>query len=156
MGQQQLLLLTLSAVIGGFATVAGIEAFEQGRRQATRDALAQRAVEIGTDILAAHRKPPQLGGIDLGNPYPTDDEIAVAAGLKPTGQYGSGIPAKGEGNSATCDIDGDTGTTAYVDCGSEQTSQGYPSGFIVKVLVDPGAEEKVKVLKVGADSHGND
>lgn len=149
MGQQQLLLLVLSVTIVSLATVSGIGAFSQGQRQATQDALVQRCVSIGNSILAAHRKPTQLGGIDLGNPYPTDDEIAMAAGLKPTGQFGSGLPAKGAGSSATCDIDGDTGTTAYVDCGSEQTRSGYPAGLIVKVLVDPDAEEKVKVVDVG-------
>lgn len=51
--------------------------------------------------------------------------------------------------TATCDIDGDTGTTAYIDCGSEQTRSGYPAGLIVKVLVDPDAEEKVKVVDAG-------
>jgi hypothetical protein len=40
MGQQQLLLLVLSAMIVGLAVLAGIEAFDQGERQATRDALA--------------------------------------------------------------------------------------------------------------------
>jgi hypothetical protein len=150
MGQQQLLLLLLSAVIVGLATVAGIEAFGQGERRATQDALTQRAVSIGFDILAAHREPSQLGGIDL-EADPTDDEIAAAAGLSSTGQFGSGIPAEGAGSSATCDIDGDT-----VDCGSKQTSRGYPSGLVVKVRVDPNAEEKVKVVAVGEDvDHNN-
>ncbi len=62
MGQQQLLLLALSAVIVGLSVVAGIEAFGEGQRQATQDALAQRAVLIGTDIVVAHEKPSQLGG----------------------------------------------------------------------------------------------
>lgn len=151
MGQQQLLILALTAVIVSLTTAAGVESFSQGERRATQDALTQRAVSIGFDILAAHREPSQLGGIDLEHPYPTDDEIAAAAGLSPTGQFGSGIPAEGAGSSATCDIDGDT-----VDCGSKQTSRGYPSGLVVKVRVDPNAEEKVKVVAVGEDvDHNN-
>lgn len=150
MGQQQLLILALTAVIVSLTTAAGVEAFSQGERRATQDALTQRAVSIGLDILAAHREPSQLGGIDL-EADPTDDEIAAAAGLSPTGQFGSGIPAEGAGSSATCDIDGDT-----VDCGSKQTSRGYPSGLVVKVRVDPNAEEKVKVVAVGEDvDHNN-
>lgn len=154
MGQQQLLILALTAVIVSLTTAAGVESFSQGERRATQDALTQRAVSIGFDILAAHREPSQLGGIDL-EADPTDDEIAAAAGLSPTGQYGSGISAEGAGSSATCDIDGDTGTTAYVDCGSEKY-YGNPSGLVVKVRVDPNAEEKVKVVAVGEDvDHNN-
>lgn len=156
MGQQQLLLLVLSTVIVGLAVVAGIEAFDQSQRQATQDALVQRAVSIGADIVAAHNKPSQLGGIDLSNPYPNDETVADAIAPESSGRYGSGILAIGAGETATCDIDVDTGTTAYVDCGSEQTSQGYPSGLIVKVLVGPNAEEKVKVVDVGEDvDHNN-
>ncbi|WP_263786898.1 hypothetical protein [Salinibacter grassmerensis] len=61
MGQQQRLLLALSALIGSLAVVAGVEAFGEGRRQATQDALAQRTVSIGTDILAAHKMSSEFG-----------------------------------------------------------------------------------------------
>lgn len=157
MGQQQLLLLVLATVIVGLATVAGIEAFEQGERRATQDALTQRAVSIGTDILAAHQTPSQFGGIDLEN-EPDDDVITAAAGLRATGQYGgSGISAEGAGDSAVCDIDGDT-NTALVHCGSGGDS-GSPRGLVVTVRVDPNleeGEEKVEVSEVntGVDTKG--
>ncbi|MCS3860106.1 hypothetical protein [Salinibacter ruber] len=160
MGQQQLLLLVLSAVIVGLAVVAGIEAFDRGERQATRDALVQRAMSIGTDILAAHRKSPQLGGINLESDELNEDEIGRAAGLE-TKQNGAYIDADGAGEPATCDIDHDDGEEgiAFVDCGSKEGggfTGGFPAGFIVKVRVDPEAEEKVKVVESGEDvSHDN-
>lgn len=155
MGQQQLLLLVLSTVIVGLAAVAEILAFDRGQRQATQDALVQRAVSIGTDIAVDHEKPSPLGGIDLSNPYPNDETVANAVAPESSGQYGSGIVAIGAGETATCDIDVDTGTTAYVDCGSEQTSQEFPAGQIVKVKVEPKAAESVKVVDNDADGHSN-
>jgi hypothetical protein len=155
-GQQQLLTQALAAVIVSLTVAAGFETFDQEQRQAIRDALVQRAVSIGTDVLAVHRKPSQLGGIGLGSTT-NDKDVARAAGLVSTSQLGSGIPAEGAGESATCDLDVITGEpVAYVDCGSKQTSQGYPSGLVVKVLVDPNAEKKVKVIDVGEDvDHNN-
>jgi len=64
MGQQQLLLLVLATVIVGLATVAGIQAFEQGSNQAEQDALTQQAVKIASDIQARVDEPSQFGGYD--------------------------------------------------------------------------------------------
>jgi len=64
MGQQQLLLLVLATVIVGLATVAGIQAFEQGSVRANQDALTQTAVKIASDIQAKAKEPSQFGGYD--------------------------------------------------------------------------------------------
>ena len=64
MGQQQLLLLVLATVIVGLATVAGIQAFEQGQTRANQDALTQNAVKIASDIQAKAKEPSQFGGGD--------------------------------------------------------------------------------------------
>ena len=64
MGQQQLLLLVLATVIVGLATVAGIQAFEQGQTRANQDALTQSAVKIASDIQAKAKEPSQFGGYD--------------------------------------------------------------------------------------------
>jgi hypothetical protein len=98
MGQQQLLLLVLATVIVGLATVAGIQAFDEGRTQATQDALQQRALAIGSDVYAATEKPDQLGGVSLDS---DKSSIAAAAGF---GSSATGIPAEGAGSSADCDI----------------------------------------------------
>ena len=62
MGQQQLLLLVLATVIVGLATVAGIQAFEQGSVRANQDALTQTSIKIATDIQAHLQEPEQFGG----------------------------------------------------------------------------------------------
>ena len=64
MGQQQLLLLVLATVIVGLATVAGIQAFGENQRQATKDALVERGTTILSDVKAHLNKPSELGGID--------------------------------------------------------------------------------------------
>ena len=67
MGQQQLLLLVLATVIVGLATVAGIQAFEQGSKRAQQDALTQTSVKIASDVQANLQKPEQFGGAGLDN-----------------------------------------------------------------------------------------
>ena len=106
MGQQQLLLLVLSTVIVGLATVAGIQAFDEGQTQATKDALTQRGLTIGNQITAALNKPSQLGGVDFSS---SQDQIAIAAGLD-ADDSGNGIAADGAGDNADCDITGVSGS----------------------------------------------
>ena len=104
MGQQQLLLLVLSTVIVGLATVAGIQAFDQGQSQAANDALTQRAVSIASDIQAQASKPSQLGGLDdpANDGYSDGDEsnVANAIGF----ETATGISAGGAGDGAECQI----------------------------------------------------
>ena len=72
MGQQQLLLLVLATVIVGLATVAGIQAFDQGQTRANLDANTQTAVKIASDAQAKIKEPSQFGGYD--------DDISKAVG----------------------------------------------------------------------------
>jgi len=62
MGQQQLLLLALSAVIVGLSIVVGINLFSSGAGQANQDAVTQDALTIATRAQAWFRKPTQFGG----------------------------------------------------------------------------------------------
>jgi hypothetical protein len=71
MGQQQLLLLVLSTVIVGLATVAGIQAFSENQAQASRDALVQRGTSIISDVQGLSSKPTQMGGVDLSSDAPS-------------------------------------------------------------------------------------
>ena len=110
MGQQQLLLLVLATVIVGLATVAGIQAFEEGRSQAAQDALQQRALSIAQDIKGAYETPSQLGGISSD---PSASDAASAAGLQGTGGVAdeSTIPVPGAGSYAACAVeDASSGT----------------------------------------------
>ena len=108
MGQQQLLLLVLATVIVGLATVAGIQAFDQGKSQAANDALTQRAVSIASDIQAQANKPSQLGGLPKpgnSNYGSADDkpgatEVANSIGFESE----TGISAEGAGEGGGCKI----------------------------------------------------
>ena len=126
MGQQQLLLLVLSTVIVGLATVAGIQAFSENQAQANRDALIQRANSLGAEILAAHNKPTQLGGIDLSSA----DSSAVKDAIGIQTDENEAIDAGGASN-AWCIITTSSGT-ADVTCTSGD-------GQSATVNVDPSS-----------------
>jgi len=145
MGQQQLLLLVLSTVIVGLATVAGIQAFSEGQTQATQDALTQRAVEIGTDLIGAHNKPSQMGGTDLTDgTAASNPDIAGILGVEDA----TAIPAEGAGESAECSVD-DSVDPVTVDCGSDGANGGEVQ---VDVEVDPDADEQVTVTSISVTS----
>ncbi|MCS3831215.1 hypothetical protein GGP91_003316 [Salinibacter ruber] len=132
MGQQQLLLLVLSTVIVGLATVAGIQAFSENQQQATQDALTQRAISIGSDISAAANQPTQMGGIELGSNGDNASTIASRIGLSSD----TGIDADGAGDGASCAITTANTDEAQVDCGSDGANSGDVQ---VTVTVDPDA-----------------
>jgi hypothetical protein len=136
MGQQQLLLLVLSTVIVGLATVAGIQAFDEGQNQATQDALTQRALSIGNDLYAVSQKPSQLGGINLGGDAANAAKSAGFSGAE-------GISAEGVGGSnPECDIT--SGTDQFtVKCGSDGATDS--SGQTVQVVVDSDGPSLTKV-----------
>jgi len=143
MGQQQLLLLVLSTVIVGLATVAGIQAFSEGQTQATQDALTQRGISIGQDISAALNKPDQLGGISQTS---SKEQIAAAAGLDADGN-GEGIPADGAGDDADCDITGtDIITITCAEDGSgTNSSDSNQDNQTVTVETDQDGAEVVSI-----------
>jgi hypothetical protein len=103
MGQQQLLLLVLSTVIVGLATVAGIQAFSENQEQATQDALVQRGLNIASQIKSVANKPSQFGGIDYSSSA-GQSAFVEAANLETDSD--DNIVADGAGNGATCSING--------------------------------------------------
>jgi hypothetical protein len=62
MGQQQLLLLVLAAVIVGLAVVTGINMFGANAAQANEDAIRNDLVTLGGEAQAWFRRPVALGG----------------------------------------------------------------------------------------------
>ncbi|MFQ5822662.1 MAG: hypothetical protein ACE5JB_01250 [bacterium] len=62
MGQQQLLLLVLSAIIVGVSVVIGINMFSQSAGQANQDAVLQDIMTISSRAQEWYRKPTLLGG----------------------------------------------------------------------------------------------
>ena len=159
MGQQQLLLLVLSTVIVGLATVAGIQAFDEGQSQATQDALTQRGLTIGTDITAVLNQPSQLGGVSFGS---DKSSIAAAAGLNDKGSNpGQGIPAPGAGNTATCDIKTVTGsgsdgsiTIVCAENGANNTNASDTEGIGQTVTVSADMEGS-KVTSINGTDIGS-
>ncbi len=62
MGQQQLLLLILAAVIVGVAITLGINMFSQNSAQANQEAVMQDVLTIASRAQAWYRRPVQMGG----------------------------------------------------------------------------------------------
>ncbi|MCH7755793.1 hypothetical protein IH970_11810, partial [candidate division KSB1 bacterium] len=62
MGQQQLLLLVLSAIIVGVSIVIGINMFASSATQANSDAVLQDCLNIGARAQEWYRKPLAMGG----------------------------------------------------------------------------------------------
>ena len=148
MGQQQLLLLVLSTVIVGLATVAGIQAFGENQKQATQDALVQRAMSIGSDIAAAARQPSQMGGIKMGdgsNSADSKSDVASAIGFSSA----TGISADGAGESAACKINKPSSGSLTLECDDDGS---YDSGQTVTVTVDPDANNPVEVTNIKVTS----
>jgi len=56
-GQQQLLLLVLTTIIVGLATVAGFNAYQESRKQSATDHITQKAIEIAMDVQVYARRP---------------------------------------------------------------------------------------------------
>jgi len=158
MGQQQLLLLVLSTVIVGLATVAGIQAFSEGQTQAAQDALTQRGLAIGTDITAALNQPSQLGGISTDS---DPKQVAAAAGLDDTDNNGEGIPATGAGNSADCDITSTGSSAITLICAqggdsngdkktNESNSNNDPQTATIEVNEDGASITKINGTNLGS------
>ena len=142
MGQQQLLLLVLSTVIVGLATVAGIQAFSENQAQASQDALVQKGTSIASDIQGLAGKPTQLGGIDMSSNSATGDQIVKRLGYetKEDGNTPSGtnvVEAQGAGDGAGCTVADVSGGTVVVTCESSDAPQD------VEVTVDPDASGNV-------------
>jgi len=152
MGQQQLLLLVLSTVIVGLATVAGIQAFSENQEQATQDALTQRGLDIATQVSATLNKPSQFGGANTGD-NPTD--IAAAAGFNDVDGSGKGIPADGAGNNADCDITDGSGPVVII-CASEGSGSDNSSASDIGQTVTVHANsENATITDINGTSTGN-
>ncbi|MCS3628900.1 hypothetical protein GGP85_002846 [Salinibacter ruber] len=125
MGQQQLLLLVLSTVIVGLATVAGIQAFSENQQQATQDALVQRGTTIMSDVKGLAGKPPQLGGIDLSTASSYGSDVANILdrlGYDDGDTGDAHVPVDGAGGSAECKLGVSSGTAGVV-CTSNDSPQ---------------------------------
>ena len=62
MGQQQLLLLTLAAILVGIGVLLGINMFQENAAQANMDAVIQRSLTLGSQAQAWYKRPVAMGG----------------------------------------------------------------------------------------------
>ncbi len=62
MGQQQLLLLTLAAILVGIGVLLGINMFQENAAQANLDAVIQRSLSLGSQAQAWYKRPVAMGG----------------------------------------------------------------------------------------------
>ncbi len=62
MGQQQLLLIVLGAIIVGIAIIVGLNMFQSGAVQGNLDAVTQDCMTIASRAQEWWRKPTQMGG----------------------------------------------------------------------------------------------
>jgi hypothetical protein len=113
MGQQQLLLLTLAAILVGIGVLLGINMFQENAAQANMDAVIQRCLTLGSQAQAWYKRPTAMGGggqdftgFDLqslgfsADSDTTEDGVFTSAVVGPTS-----ITITGTGKE---DLDGDT------------------------------------------------
>jgi hypothetical protein len=74
MGQQQLLLLVLTTIIVGMATLAGIQAFSESQRQSVINHMTQKSIEIASDVQQFAQRPAMLRP---GNDTAEDDDASA-------------------------------------------------------------------------------
>ena len=128
MGQQQLLLLVLATVIVGLATVAGIQAFEQGQNRASQDALTQTAVKVASDVQANLKEPTQFGGAGAGSAsdvsssdIPSLDNLGYNTSSSSDFDHTGGTVYKT--SAGECSLSGGgSGLPATVKCASDQAT----------------------------------
>jgi hypothetical protein len=127
MGQQQLLLLVLSTVIVGLATVAGIQAFSENQAQASQDALVQRGTTIMSDVKGHLAKPTQLGGADYSaSASDVLDQLGYDQDVSGDGSVSNQttVPVQGASGNASCDLGfNSSNNTAGVLCTAPDAPQ---------------------------------
>ncbi len=111
MGQQQLLLLILAAIIVGIAIVVGINMFGQNAVQANQDAVTQDVLTIASRAQGWYRRPTSMGGggkaftgctLALLNFPPSNDNGTYAPGtITPTTFEIIGTGTEDGGGAAT-------------------------------------------------------
>ncbi len=119
MGQQQLLLLVLGAIIVGVAIVVGVNMFSTSAVNANRDAVVQDCMTLATRAQQWYRTPAILGG----------------GGRSFTGISLSSIRFPNENENGTFTIDGSAGTTCTIS-GTGTEPDGDPGTFSITITPD--------------------
>jgi hypothetical protein len=102
MGQQQLLLLVLAAIIVGAGVILGVNMFQENAAQANRDAVLQDVMNFAGKAQAWYRRPAAMGG--GGQSFGTfdwADVIPGATGASYTNDNGTYVISGAAGNNVT-------------------------------------------------------
>lgn len=106
MGQQQILLIVLGAIIVGIATVVGITMFNENAANANLDAVSNDLLNLASRAQQYFRKPNSMGGGGKSFTGLTADAAGVAK-LTSTPQNDNGIISISQaGNDTTVVIQG--------------------------------------------------
>ena len=113
MGQQQLLLLVVTAVIVGLAIMIGVEVFGSSMAKANEDSVRKDIIEISSRLQQYYRTPTTLGGggynftssITFNNIGYYDEGVSGTTFENPNGTYtlsvdGGIVTITGAGNEA--------------------------------------------------------
>jgi hypothetical protein len=121
MGQQQLLLIILGAVVVGIAVVIGITMFQDNAISANRDAVTNDLVALGVRAQQYYRRPPAVGGGGTSFENLTMEKLVGPASgsqwVNPNGKY----ELDGSGTKTEVDLKGigfeiNKGTFVEVHC----------------------------------------
>ena len=84
MGQQQLLLLVLITIVVGFATVAGLNAYQESNKRSAINHITQKALEIAVDVQTYAKRPAHMR---LSNSTAEDDDDELVVGFSELPHY---------------------------------------------------------------------
>ncbi|MBN1540781.1 hypothetical protein JW992_01455 [candidate division KSB1 bacterium] len=118
MGQQQLLLLVLGAIIVGLAIVVGINLFGQGAVKANEDAVRQDILSMMARAEEWYRKPVMMGGAGKA----TDLSSISWANLGYRASDGSVISGAYTNDNGSYALTGGTSTVTIVGTCAENTA----------------------------------
>ncbi len=114
MGQQQLLLIILSAIIVGISIVVGINMVTSGAGQANYNAVMQDLMTVGEQARDFYRKPALVdgGGNSFARLAATQDMVDLL-----------GWPAQNENGTYTVSTAGDANSVTFQGLGTEDLDQ---------------------------------
>jgi len=134
MGQQQLLLLVLAAIIVGAGVILGVNMFQDNAAQANMDAVTQDVMTFAGKAQAWYRRPVAVGG--GGQSFTTLDWSDIVSGAT-----GASYP----NDNGTYAITTGTNTCTFVGTGKEDL--GDPAGLLAVTAVVTGTAVNVTFTK---------
>lgn len=131
MGQQQLLLLILAAVIVGVAITLGINMFAQNSAQANQEAVVQDVLTIASRAQAWYRRPVQMGG--GGRDWTANGGVSLAKLNFPNSNANGGYTLSAQPDELTI-----TGTGV-------ESGDADPDPLVITAVISPDSVESMTI-----------